>query len=379
MPVFREALGSAWRGNLFWLNVGCRDMWGVLCGESLVEPKEASMSPLPQLWINHPQSVKDHLCFIPVCMMETETLNGLAWLEFGWGKARASHMDSYLKPLWKCNLKGEVWQCHQCRRTMPKLKCWHYKAFRDLIHNSTDENKLCSQTSRKEMSKEVISSFNLVLSFGQLFLCWNSSALPLYPQENFHDYFQLCSVLLIRAFVHFGLVHSTLCSNLSVCSFLTVLSEQHGTRACGTEPSVSHRGGTARHATAITAMDFYCSLSQDENSFLACQAHSLFVVEPKMWHVIPLAGSFCIQHPQVTSHCHFGKIFQSSRDVHCFTSQKYLFLLGFLLRLSILVLFAPHFLSRSLGVSHCRAKIAWGCVHQGYFSVFHSYCVNILV
>lgn len=212
MPVFREALGSAWRGNLFWLNVGCRDMWGVLCGESLVEPKEASMSPLPQLWINHPQSVKDHLCFIPVCMMETETLNGLAWLEFGWGTARASHMDSYLKPLWKCNLKGEVWQCHQCRRTMPKLKCWHYKAFRDLIHNSTDENKLCSQTSRKEMSKQVISSFNLVLSFGSCFYAEIHQLCPYILKKTF---------MIIFSFAPFYL--SGLLSTLALSTLPTVL------------------------------------------------------------------------------------------------------------------------------------------------------------
>lgn len=145
-----------WRGNSFWLNVGCHDMWRVLCGESLVEPKEASMSPLPQRWINHPQSVKDHLCFIPACMMTTERLNGLARPEFGWGTARAFHMDSHLTPLWEGSLKGAAWPCHQHQRAEPKLKIWHLAAFRDLIHNSTDENKLFSQTSEKEMSNGVI-------------------------------------------------------------------------------------------------------------------------------------------------------------------------------------------------------------------------------
>lgn len=75
-------------------------------------------------------------------------------------------MDSHLTLLWKGSLKGAVWLCHQRQRSGPKLKNWHRKAFRDLIHNSTDENKLFSETSEKEMSmalsKRVINGFNLV-------------------------------------------------------------------------------------------------------------------------------------------------------------------------------------------------------------------------
>lgn len=61
-------------------------------------------------------------------------------------------MDSHLTPLWEGSLKGAVWLCHRHQRTRPKLKCWRREAFGNPIHNSTDENKLFSQTSEKEMS-----------------------------------------------------------------------------------------------------------------------------------------------------------------------------------------------------------------------------------
>lgn len=64
-------------------------------------------------------------------------------------------MDGHLTPLWEGGLKGAVWLCHQHHRTGPKLKCWHWDALRDLIHNSTDETKLFSQTSEEEMSVAV--------------------------------------------------------------------------------------------------------------------------------------------------------------------------------------------------------------------------------
>lgn len=118
---------AVWRGNSFWLNVGCHDMWRVLCRESLVEPKEASMSPLPQLWINHPQSVKDHLCFIPACRMGTETLNGSAVPEFGWGATRAFWYGQPSNAIVEMQSQGSG-LCHRHRIIGPKLKYWHCKA-----------------------------------------------------------------------------------------------------------------------------------------------------------------------------------------------------------------------------------------------------------
>lgn len=65
-------------------------------------------------------------------------------------------MDGHLTALWKVSLKGAVCPFHQRQKTGPKLKYWHYKAFRDEIHNSTDENKLFGQTSEKDSDCGVV-------------------------------------------------------------------------------------------------------------------------------------------------------------------------------------------------------------------------------
>lgn len=92
---------------------------------------------------------------------------------------------------------------------------------------------------------------------------------------------------------------SVLASYTSVCSSLSVLSEQHGTGACGTEPSVSHRGGTARHATTIRAMHLL-PLPVSGLKLHPCVPCTLSLYCSVMVrHVVP--------YSQGTSHCHFGQ------------------------------------------------------------------------
>lgn len=57
-------------------------MWRALCGNCCVEPKGASIGPLPRLWIRCPQSVREHLCFIPFCVMGAKSLQ---WMNEGSG------------------------------------------------------------------------------------------------------------------------------------------------------------------------------------------------------------------------------------------------------------------------------------------------------
>lgn len=61
-------------------------------------------------------------------------------------------MDDHLTPLWKESLKRAVCLFHRRQRAEPELKHWHRKAFRDVIHSSTFENTLFSQTPVNEMS-----------------------------------------------------------------------------------------------------------------------------------------------------------------------------------------------------------------------------------
>lgn len=60
---------AARRGNPFWVNVGCHEMRRALCGNASAKPTGASIGPLPRLWMHRPQSVREHLCFIPFCVM----------------------------------------------------------------------------------------------------------------------------------------------------------------------------------------------------------------------------------------------------------------------------------------------------------------------
>lgn len=62
--------------------------------------------------------------------------------------------------------------------------------------------------------------------------------------------------------------------------------------ACGTKPSVSHRGGTTRHVTAIRAMDFYCSLSWERNCPPCVSGMLSLSCRVKVRHVIVLTTFF---------------------------------------------------------------------------------------
>lgn len=229
-------------------------MWRVLCGESSVELKEASMSPLPQLWINHPQSVKDHLCFIPVRMMGTWTLDEIrgarTWMRYSEG-------ISYGQPS-NAIVERQSQRTSLAEQSAPKNWAKTQILAIHLIYSCTDENKLFSQTLKKRQCPRFCPKSLKMDGFRWFGL--HSDLLPCIMSSRKAQHL-ICA--FISTLVHYGLVHSILSTNPSVCSVISVLSKQHGTGACGTEPSVSHWGGAARHAKTIKAMDFHCSPSLD--------------------------------------------------------------------------------------------------------------------
>lgn len=131
------------------------------------------------------------------------------------------------------------------------------------------------------LSKRLIKGFGLDMFRWLSLLCDLLLFIISSRKSNQHNHSLRLICTFICAPVHSGFVHTILPSNLPVCFILSVLSEQHGIKACGTEPSVSHQGGTARHATTIKAMDFHCSLSQDLHFILACPAHFHFIAVSK--------------------------------------------------------------------------------------------------
>lgn len=104
---------AARRGNPFWVNVGCHDMQRALCGDASAKPTGASIGPLPRLWMHRPQSVREHLCFIPFCVMGAKLL---PWMSGVGGGGRGIWMEWSIWALtWKV-ICGKV----QCA-------CWKQK------------------------------------------------------------------------------------------------------------------------------------------------------------------------------------------------------------------------------------------------------------
>lgn len=110
-------------------------------------------------------------------------------------------MDSHLTQLWRGCRKSTG--CRHQRITQT-LKFWHCEVLDDLVY---------------------------ILILYAIYFQEKKNASQNQSQKI------MCTFII--SLVQCGLVHSTLPSNLSVCSIDSVLSELHGTRACGTQPSVS--------------------------------------------------------------------------------------------------------------------------------------------
>lgn len=378
-----KASRSPWlrRGNPFWVNVGCHEMLRALCGDGSVEPKVASIGPLPRLWIHRPHSVREHLCFIPFCVMGAKSL---PWMSGGvvGGQNLDGVERGYL-----------IWRAI-CGKADSKAQsaCWNQKTgnwktenfgnrepFGELIQKKTLQMRwgLSAKLQRQRLSMARVwkarpTALPWLQKLQMAKLAFWSSTLQYIHRRN--KVLRSGSKRLIRSFittpVHHGPVRSTFPSNPSVCPILRVRPGLPDSGAGGTKPSVNRRGGTPRHVMTIRAMDFYCSSSRKGDS-PPNTSWILFHPPVSKWDMLLYSQVFLLLfleggYSHDTPHCHTRQ-FQR----YClFFSHEYLFLLFFTLRvnssLSHLLLLPHRLLQTIFPLLFFEQQIWWSAERRRY-------------